>query len=145
MYSRPKKNKTPGKHALCSRSNTFCSLCAQVAVVDADAGLDVLKKRFDTQNIYTHCGPLLVAVNPYADVEGLYSTEKLDEHLVLMPSEEPPPHVYGMAARAYQKMMATGGNQAVVISGESGAGKTESAKFLLTYLAAAASGTSAAR
>ena len=42
----------------------------QVSVVDADACLDVLKKRFDNQKIYTHCGPLLVAVNPYSDIEG---------------------------------------------------------------------------
>ena len=45
----------------------------QVSVVDADACLDVLKKRFDNQSIYTHCGPLLVAVNPYTEIEGLYS------------------------------------------------------------------------
>ena len=115
----------------------------QVAVVDADACLDVLKKRFDHGSIYTNCGPLLVAINPYCEVEGLYSNEVLEEHLTIMPTDTPQPHVYGMAARAYQKMMATGDNQAVVISGESGAGKTESAKFLLTYLAAAASGTSA--
>ena len=114
----------------------------QVSVVDADACLDVLKKRFDNQKIYTHCGPLLVAVNPYSDIEGLYSDEVLEQHLALMPADGTEPHVYGMAARAYQKMMASGNNQAVVISGESGAGKTETAKFLLQYLAAAASGTS---
>ena len=55
----------------------------QVAVVDSDACLDVLKKRFENQAIYTHCGPLLVAVNPYSEVEGLYSDEVLERHLVL--------------------------------------------------------------
>ena len=69
-------------------------------MVDADACLDVLKKRFDHERIYTHCGPLLVAVNPYCEVEGLYSDEMLEQHLVLMPTETPDPHVYGMAARA---------------------------------------------
>ena len=56
----------------------------QVSVVDADACLDVLKKRFDNQKIYTHCGPLLVAVNPYSDIEGLYSDEVLEQHLALL-------------------------------------------------------------
>jgi myosin heavy subunit len=115
----------------------------QVAVVDANACLDVLSKRFEHQSIYTNCGPLLVAVNPYTEIEGLYSSEQLEKFLTIMPAETPEPHVFGMAARAYQKMMATGDNQAVVISGESGAGKTETAKLLLQYLAAAASGTSA--
>ena len=128
--------------ALLDDQEKFTDL-TQVAVVDADACLDVLKKRFDNESIYTNCGPLLVAVNPYSEVEGLYSTDQLEKFLTIMPAETPEPHVYGMAARAYQKMMASGGNQAVVISGESGAGKTETAKFLLTYLAAAASGTSA--
>ena len=128
--------------ALLDEQEKFTDL-TQVAVVDSDACLDVLKKRFDNSVIYTNCGPLLVAVNPYCEIDGMYSTEVLEKFLAVMPAETPEPHVYGMAARAYQKMMANGSNQSVVISGESGAGKTETAKLLLTYLAAAASGTSA--
>ena len=116
----------------------------QVAAIDGDACLDVLQRRFAIDQIYTHCGPLLVAINPYRMIDGLYSTDVLEKHLVLMPSEKPDPHVFGMAARAYQQMMASGSNQAVVISGESGAGKTETAKFLLNFLARAAAGNSAA-
>ena len=112
----------------------------QVAVVDENACLDVLHRRFENGSIYTHCGPLLVAINPYERVDGLYAEEVLEQHLQLMVSDSQDPHVYGMAARAYQRMMATGQNQAIVISGESGAGKTETAKFLLTYLARAAVG-----
>ena len=111
----------------------------QVAAVDDGACLDVLQRRFNNQSIYTHCGPLLVAINPYADIEGLYSAEVLEQHLELG-GEEKEPHVFGTAAHAYQKMMATGKNQAIVISGESGAGKTETAKFLLTHLARAVTG-----
>ena len=57
----------------------------QVSVVDADACLDVLAKRFEHGSIYTHCGPLLVAVNPYTDVEGLYTEEVLEQHLQRAP------------------------------------------------------------
>ena len=117
----------------------------QVSVVDETACLSVLQRRLDAESIYTHCGPLLVAVNPYQVLESIYSDEELERHLALMPSETPEPHVWSMGARAYQRMMATGVNQAVVISGESGAGKTESAKLLLQYLAHAAASSSAAQ
>ena len=112
----------------------------QVAVVDADACLDVLKKRFDDKTIYTNCGPLLVAVNPYRELPALYTTGSLDQHAQLLPSDgEPPPHAFAMAARAHARLMQEGRDQAIVISGESGAGKTETAKFLLQYLARVAS------
>ena len=110
----------------------------QVAVVDADACLTVLSKRFAASAIYTHCGPLLVAINPYEEVSGLYSDAVLREHLEILSSDERLPHVWEVSARAYHAMMESGTDQAIIVSGESGAGKTESAKFLIRYLADAA-------
>ena len=81
----------------------------QVAVVDEMACLNVLKKRLASEpaRIYTHCGPLLVAVNPYQVIPELYSEDQLQEYSQLIPAEGPPaPHAFEMAARAYTKMMA---------------------------------------
>ena len=79
----------------------------QVAVVDADACMSVLQRRFETNAVYTHCGPLLVAVNPYQVIPELYSEDQLQEYSQLIPAEGPPaPHAFEMAARAYTKMMA---------------------------------------
>ena len=110
----------------------------QVAVVDVDACASVLNKRYAKDSIYTHCGPLLVAVNPYDVFPELYSAEMLEEHLELVPAEPRLPHVFDMAARVYSELMASGQDQAVIISGESGAGKTENAKFMLRFFAEAA-------
>ncbi|KAL1527781.1 hypothetical protein AB1Y20_009166 [Prymnesium parvum] len=111
----------------------------QVSVVDVDACLSVLSRRYDAGSIYTNCGPLLVAVNPYRQMDELYSHEQIEHYMELLPSSPHLPHVFEMAARVYRRMMASGRHQAVVISGESGAGKTETAKLLLQYFAFAAS------
>ena len=110
----------------------------QVAVVDTSACTTVLAKRYAKDSIYTHCGPLLVAVNPYCTLEGLYDQAVLEEHMQLVPDAARQPHVFEMAARVYGQLMATGQDQAVIISGESGAGKTENAKLLLRFFAEAA-------
>ena len=115
----------------------------QVSVVDTEACLSVLSKRFAKKNIYTNCGPLLIAVNPYEDMDELYSQEQLVHYMELLPAAPRMPHVFETASRVYTKMMASGMNQAVVISGESGAGKTETAKLLLQYFAYAASAAGA--
>ena len=79
----------------------------QVAVVDAESCISVLSKRFETDAVYTHCGPLLVALNPYKRMPELYSEERLEEYAELLPADGPPaPHAFEMAARAYTKMMA---------------------------------------
>ena len=51
----------------------------QVAVVDAESCISVLTKRFERDAVYTHCGPLLVAVNPYQYMPDLYSDTQLEE------------------------------------------------------------------
>ena len=55
----------------------------QVAVVDAESCISVLTKRYEKDAVYTHCGPLLVAVNPYKRMPDLYSEERLDEYAQL--------------------------------------------------------------
>eukprot|EP00965_Chrysotila_dentata_P125522 4150020-Pleurochrysis_carterae.AAC.2 len=72
----------------------------------------------------------------------LYSAELLDVYREILSVEERAPHVYALAARVYQKAMASGMDQAIVVSGESGAGKTETTKHLLHFVAEA---TNAAR
>ncbi|XP_041868353.1 unconventional myosin-XV [Melanotaenia boesemani] len=92
-----------------------------------------IKKRFEREIIYTYIGSILVSVNPYrmyniygTDVVLLYKGCALGEN---------PPHLFAIANAAYSKMMDAKHNQVIIISGESGSGKTEATKLVLRYLA----------
>jgi myosin-9 len=94
--------------------------------------LSRLKARFSAKSIYTYAGTILIAVNPYYFYQiynpkytALYQGRLLDEL---------PPHIFAIADRSYHSMLGDRQNQTVIISGESGAGKTESTKFLLHHL-----------
>ncbi|XP_074098878.1 unconventional myosin 10A [Cotesia typhae] len=96
-----------------------------------------LKIRYDKELIYTYTGSILVAVNPYKmfDIYGLDQV-KLYEGRILGTL---PPHLFAMGSSAYSQVSAANNstaNQVVVISGESGSGKTESTKLVMQYLAA---------
>jgi myosin heavy subunit len=87
-------------------------------------------------------GPTLLVVNPFKNIKGMFEPEvrnKYAEHIVSakgnpLAYKELQPHVYAVAAEAYRQLFENEKNQAIVISGESGAGKTENAKFCMNLL-----------
>lgn len=95
-----------------------------------------VRKRFEKGLIYTHVGAILVAVNPFERLP-IYGEDMMKRAQDLSNSF---PHVFVTAATAYAQVQMNKKNQSVLISGESGAGKTETTKKVLTYLAAVAPG-----
>uniref|UniRef100_T1JBR9 Unconventional myosin-XV n=1 Tax=Strigamia maritima TaxID=126957 RepID=T1JBR9_STRMM len=93
-----------------------------------------LRLRYDKQLIYTYTGSILVAVNPYKmfDIYGLDVVKKYEGQIL----GTLPPHLFAIGSSAYATMSKDRESQVVVISGESGAGKTESTKLIMQYLAA---------
>nr|CAD7196596.1 unnamed protein product [Timema douglasi] len=97
-----------------------------------------LKIRYDKELIYTYTGSILVAVNPYKmfDIYGLDMVKKYEGQIL----GTLPPHLFAVGSAAYSHLSKEGAtpveNQVVVISGESGSGKTESTKLVMQYLAA---------
>uniref|UniRef100_A0A3Q3F6E0 Myosin IHa n=1 Tax=Labrus bergylta TaxID=56723 RepID=A0A3Q3F6E0_9LABR len=97
------------------------------------AFLSNLKKRFSKDLIYTYIGTLLVSVNPYKELD-IYNKKQMDLYMGVN-FFELPPHIYALADNAYQTMLTEFNNHFILISGESGAGKTEASKKILQYYA----------
>uniref|UniRef100_A0A8P4G5K7 Myosin IHa n=1 Tax=Dicentrarchus labrax TaxID=13489 RepID=A0A8P4G5K7_DICLA len=97
------------------------------------AFLSNLKKRFSKDLIYTYIGTLLVSVNPYKELD-IYNKKQMEVYMGVN-FFELPPHIYALADNAYQTMLTEYNNHFILISGESGAGKTEASKKILQYYA----------
>ncbi|NXN24263.1 MYO7A protein, partial [Nycticryphes semicollaris] len=90
--------------------------------------------RYREHLIYTYTGSILVAVNPY-QLLPIYSPEQIRLYTNKKIGEMPP-HIFAIADNCYFNMQRNNKDQCCIISGESGAGKTESTKLILQFLAA---------
>ncbi|CAG7880512.1 unnamed protein product [Brassica rapa] len=93
-----------------------------------------LKARYNANEIYTYTGNILIAVNPFKRLPHLYGNDIMEQYKG-SDFGELSPHPFAVADSAYRKMINEGVSQAILVSGESGAGKTESTKMLMQYLA----------
>merc|ERR1712073_189683 len=89
--------------------------------------------RYKNELIYTYSGLFCIAINPYKRFP-IY-TQRAMEIYMGMRRSECPPHIFGVAEGSYQGMMNAGKNQSILITGESGAGKTENTKKVISYFA----------
>ncbi|CAM4667426.1 unconventional myosin-Ic isoform X2 [Caretta caretta] len=97
------------------------------------AFIENLRKRFKENLIYTYIGSVLVSVNPYKDLE-IYSKQHMERYRGVS-FYEVSPHLYAIADNSYRSLRIERKDQCILISGESGAGKTEATKKILQYYA----------
>ncbi|CAK6982730.1 LOW QUALITY PROTEIN: myosin IEb [Scomber scombrus] len=106
--------------------------------ISEDAITENLKKRYNDDYIFTYIGPVLISVNPFKQLP--YFTDREVELYQGAAQYENPPHIYALADNMYRNMMIDSENQCVIISGESGAGKTVAAKYIMSYVSKVSGG-----
>eukprot|EP00923_Selenidium_pygospionis_P051569 GHVN01089438.1.p1 GENE.GHVN01089438.1~~GHVN01089438.1.p1 ORF type:complete len:1297 (+),score=182.15 GHVN01089438.1:900-4790(+) len=84
---------------------------------------------------YTYSGLFLVAVNPYRELS-IYTARHIEEYSLAQKTQRP--HIFALADRAYKKLLLENKSQSILITGESGAGKTENTKRAIQYISAVA-------
>lgn len=105
-----------------------------LSYLNEPAVLHAIKVRYAQLNIYTYSGIVLIATNPFQKVDQLYSQDIVQAYAGKRRGELEP-HLFAIAEDAYRCMKLDGKNQTIVVSGESGAGKTVSAKYIMRYFA----------
>ncbi|KAI9357597.1 P-loop containing nucleoside triphosphate hydrolase protein [Zopfochytrium polystomum] len=105
---------------------------AQLSYLHEPAVFWGVKNRFSNKNIYTYSGIVLIAMNPFQKID-MYAPDVMREYAGKT-REELEPHLFAIAEEAYRAML-RGRNQSIIVSGESGAGKTQSTKYIMRYFA----------
>ncbi|KAG6515203.1 hypothetical protein ZIOFF_025588 [Zingiber officinale] len=96
--------------------------------------LQNLSARYQLNEIYTYTGNILIAINPFQRLTHLYDSHMMTQYKGA-PLGELSPHVFAVADVAFRAMVNEGKSNSILVSGESGAGKTETTKMLMRYLA----------
>ncbi|KAG5395292.1 hypothetical protein IGI04_025255 [Brassica rapa subsp. trilocularis] len=135
---------TSGKHVVTKVSNVYpkdteapasgVDDMTRLAYLHEPGVLQNLHSRYDINEIYTYTGSILIAVNPFRRLPHLYSSHMMAQYKGAALGELSP-HPFAVADAAYRQMINDGVSQSILVSGESGAGKTESTKLLMRYLA----------
>ncbi|XP_045911039.1 unconventional myosin-Ib isoform X2 [Micropterus dolomieu] len=99
-----------------------------------DSFLENLRNRFDHNEIYTYIGSVVISMNPYRSLP-IYTPDKVEEYRNRN-FYELSPHIYALADEAYRSLRDQDKDQCILITGESGAGKTEASKLVMSYVAA---------
>ncbi|XP_033833761.1 unconventional myosin-XIX isoform X1 [Periophthalmus magnuspinnatus] len=109
--------------------------------------LKCLQARYTAKVFYTHAGCTLVALNPFQPIPYLYSLDVMREYHCTPQPQESKPHIFIVAEEAYRnvKGQLEPVNQSLVVSGESGAGKTWTSRCLMKYYATVAASSSVAK
>lgn len=94
-----------------------------------------LRLRYEQSQVYTYIGSILISINPYQHHPELYGLEMAKRHSMSVLGQLPP-HLFAIGQAAYSSLISRRQNQAIIVSGESGSGKTESTKLIMQYLAA---------
>ncbi|KAG8513978.1 Unconventional myosin-Ia [Galemys pyrenaicus] len=93
-----------------------------------------LQLRYEKKEIYTYIGNVLISVNPYQQLP-IYGPDFIAKYRDCTFYEEKP-HIYALANMAYQSLRDQNRDQCILITGESGAGKTEASKLVMSFVAA---------
>ncbi|CAN8207237.1 unnamed protein product [Coccothraustes coccothraustes] len=99
--------------------------------------VQTLRERFRRRDIYTYIGNVVISVNPYQSLP-IYTPEKVEEYRNCS-FFAVKPHIYAIADDAYRSLRDRDRDQCILITGESGAGKTEASKLVMSYVAAVSS------